>query len=48
MLHQTDFTFSEDLIPREEGATRYIVLHHSEVATSYTAADIHHWHQNKG
>ena len=48
MLHQTDFTFSEDLMPREEGATRYIVLHHSEVATPHTAADIHHWHQNKG
>ena len=48
MFHQPNFTFNEELVPREKGATRYIILHHSEVSSPHTAADIHHWHQNKG
>lgn len=48
MLHQTNFTFNEELVPREVGTTRYIILHHSEVRSPHTATDIHLWHQNKG
>lgn len=48
MFHQTNFTFNEELAIREEGATRHIILHHSEVTSPHTAADIHQWHQNKG
>ena len=48
MLHQTHFTFSEELVPRKAGATRYIILHHSEVTSPHTAEDIHRWHLKKG
>ncbi len=41
-------TFNEPLASREPGATRFIILHHSEVSSPHSAADVHQWHQNKG
>ena len=46
MLHQLNLEFDEELKPRP--TTRYIILHHSEVASSHTVEDIHQWHKNKG
>ena len=46
MLHQLNLKFEEELKPRT--TTRYIILHHSEVASSHTAEDIHQWHKNNG
>ena len=40
------FEFTEILKPRK--STHFIILHHSEVSSPHTAADIHRWHQNKG
>lgn len=41
-------TFNKPLETREPGSTRFIILHHSEVSSPHSAADVHHWHQNKG
>ena len=46
MLHKLNLEFNEELKPRT--TTQYIILHHSEVASSHTAEDIHQWHKNKG
>lgn len=46
MFHQLNLKFDEELEPRT--ATRFIILHHSEVTLPHTVEDIHQWHKNKG
>lgn len=48
MLHQTKFKFRRELALRKEGATKFIILHHSGVSSSHTAEDVHRWHQKRG
>ncbi|MBO4488111.1 MAG: N-acetylmuramoyl-L-alanine amidase [Bacteroidales bacterium] len=46
MLHKTNLTFAEPLVPRT--TTQYIILHHSEMSSPHTVEDIHQWHLDKG
>ena len=48
MIHQTQLEFKEKLVPRKAGATKLIVVHHSEVSTPHGIKDVHRWHKNKG
>ena len=48
MLHHTNLQFKEEMALRENHATKYVVLHHSEVVSRHTAKDVHQWHLNKG
>lgn len=48
MLHQTKFKFRRELALRKESATKFIILHHSEVSSPHTAEDVHRWHQKRG
>lgn len=48
MLHHSNLKFSQELEFRDDFATDYIILHHSEVISRHTIEDIHKWHLNKG
>ena len=48
MLHQTNLQFKEEMPRRDNKATKYVVLHHSEVSSRHTIKDVHQWHLKKG
>jgi len=48
MLHHSNLKFREELTYRNDYATEYIILHHSEVTNRHTIEDIHKWHLKKG
>lgn len=48
MLLNTNLIFKEDMSRRGDHATKYVILHHSEVVTRHTVNDVHQWHLNKG
>lgn len=48
MFHHTNLKFNEMLVSRQPGATKFIILHHSEVSTPHDIFDMHQWHLNKG
>ena len=48
MLHHPHLKFREDLKPRGENATEFIVIHHTRVADKpHTVQEVHQWHLNK-
>ena len=48
MLHHSNLKFNEELICRDDYATEYIILHHSEVLSRHTIEDVHKWHFKRG
>lgn len=48
MLHNINLSFKEEMERRGDHATKYVVIHHSEVVSRHTAKDVHQWHLNKG
>lgn len=48
MTHLTNLKFRGRLERLDKNRIRYIVVHHSEVQSRHTIADIHQWHLNKG
>lgn len=48
MIHQTNLQFKNEIPLRNSNATKYIILHHSEVISRHTVNDVHQWHLNKG
>ena len=47
MIHHTAFKFREELIPRKEGATRYIIIHHSRKTGPHGVREVHRWHLDR-
>ena len=48
MLHHTNLQFKEEMQRRGEHATKYVILHHTEVASRHSVKDVHQWHLDKG
>lgn len=48
MLHQNNLQFKEAMTRRDDHATKFIVIHHSEVVSRHSINDVHQWHLNKG
>ena len=44
MIHHTDFKFREQLLLREPGDTKYIIIHHSRVKGEHSVHEVHDWH----
>lgn len=47
MIHHTNLNFRDGMKRRDVQATRYVVLHHSEVIERHSVEDVHSWHLNR-
>lgn len=48
MFHHSHLAFREELKTRNENATEFIVIHHTQVAKRTSVQEVHQWHLNRG